>query len=95
MYPTRHRTLKAIKEAGLRLYAYCNNPECHWSSLLNVDELIERLGEQQSTLPPDLVPRLYCSQCGGREVAIVLSAGRAPVADGFREHQQDQEPTEE
>lgn len=94
-YLTRHHTLKAVKEAGLRIYAYCSNPDCHWSSVLNVDELIDRLGEQQSTMPPDLVPRLYCSQCGGKDVSLVLSAGRAPVADGFIEHQRSQRPKDE
>ncbi|MCV3768557.1 hypothetical protein [Rhizobium sp. TRM95796] len=70
----RHRTLGALRDAGLHLHAYCNNPGCHWSSRLDLSAMIERLGEDQSALPPDLAPRLVCSRCGGKNVAVVLSA---------------------
>ena len=70
----RHRTLGALRDAGLHLHAYCNNPGCHWSAPLDLPSMIDRLGEHQSALPPDLAPRLVCSRCGGKNVAVVLSA---------------------
>jgi hypothetical protein len=70
----RHRTLGALKDAGLHLHAYCNNPGCHWSAPLDLAAMIEKLGDDQSALPPDLAPRLVCSRCGGKNVAVVLSA---------------------
>jgi hypothetical protein len=73
-YPTRHKTLASLKEAGLKLFAFCNNPACRWSAVLDTDELIAKLGEQHGTLPTDMVPRLICSQCGSKDVGVVLSA---------------------
>lgn len=70
----RHRTLGALREAGLHLHAYCNTPGCHWSAPLDLASMIDRLGADQSALPPDLAPRLVCSRCGGKDVAVVLSA---------------------
>ena len=43
-YPTQHTTLASLKDAGLNLFAFCNNPECRWSSILDTDELIGQLG---------------------------------------------------
>lgn len=70
----RHRTLGALRDAGLHLHAYCNTPDCHWSAPLDLSAMIDRLGAAQSALPPDLAPRLVCSRCGGKDVAVVLSA---------------------
>lgn len=72
----RHRTLGALREAGLHLHAYCNNPGCHWSAPLDLSAMIEKLGVEQSALPPALAPRLVCSRCGGKNVAVVLSAAQ-------------------
>jgi hypothetical protein len=70
----RHRTLGALRDAGLNLHAYCNNPGCLWSAPLDLSVMIEKLGGDQSALPPELAPRLVCSRCGGKNVAVVLSA---------------------
>jgi hypothetical protein len=84
-YPTRHKTLASLKTAGLKLFAFCNNPECRWSSVLDTDELIEQLGERHSTLPTAMVPRLVCSQCGGKDVGTILSAAE-DVPERAAEH---------
>ncbi|WP_137156140.1 hypothetical protein [Rhizobium sp. FKL33] len=80
----RHRTLGALRDAGLHLHAYCNNDGCHWSAPLDLSAMIEKLGEAQSALPPDLAPRLVCSRCGGKDVAVVLSAAEALPDDAAR-----------
>lgn len=74
LFPYKHRTLGAIQDAGLRLHAFCLNPDCGWDADLEIPELIERLGRQHSAMQPDLVPLLVCSRCGGKDVAVVLSA---------------------
>jgi hypothetical protein len=84
-YPTRHTTLASLRAAGIKLFAFCNNPECRWSSVLDTDELIAQLGAGYSTLPTDMVPRLVCSQCGTKDVGTVLTAADE-VPDEAREH---------
>jgi hypothetical protein len=74
LFPYKHRTLGAIRNAGLHLHAFCLNPGCGWDADLDIGTLIERLGRQHSAMQPDLVPLLVCSRCGGKDIAVVLSA---------------------
>lgn len=74
LFPYKRKTLGAIQGAGLRLHAFCLNPDCGWDADLDISELIERLGHDHSAMQPDLVPLLVCSRCGGKDIAVVLSA---------------------
>lgn len=87
LYPMKHKTLGAIQDAGLRLHAFCLNPDCGWDADLDLANLIEQLGRQHSARQPDLVPLLVCSRCGGKKIAVVLSAAEnvpAETADHIR-----------
>lgn len=87
LYPMKHKTLGAIQDAGLHLHAFCLNPDCGWDANLALADLVERLGRQHSARQPDLVPLLVCSRCGGKKIAVVLSAAEtvpAQTADHIR-----------
>jgi hypothetical protein len=85
LFPMKHKTLRAIRDAGLRLHAFCLKPDCEWHADLDLDAMIEILGGEHSAQQPALVPRLYCSQCGGKSIAVELSAS-ADVPPATVEH---------
>ena len=72
-YPTKHTTIGAVIEAGLHIHAYCLS--CRWHDDVDLRAVAEKLGPDQSSLPMHLVPRLVCSQCGGKDIATMLKAG--------------------
>lgn len=74
LFRHKHDTLGSIKSAGLRLHGFCLNPDCAWDADLDIDDLIARLGSHHSAKQPELVPLLICSHCGGKRIAVVLSA---------------------
>jgi hypothetical protein len=85
LFPHREKTLAAIRDAGLHLHAFCLNSGCGWHADVEIDTLIEKLGEAHSSQQPDLVPRLYCSQCEGKDLAIEFS-GAADVPEAAAEN---------
>jgi hypothetical protein len=93
-YATRHKTLLSLKAAGLKLFAFCNNPDCRWSAVLDTDDLIDRLGEGHSTLPTAMVPRLVCSQCGSKSVGVILTAAKevpSKAAEHIKAHYREED----
>ena len=74
IFPTRHTTLGALQAAGLRLHAFCLRDDCRWHADLDLESLISRLGRDHGAQQPNLVPKLVCSRCGGKEISVVLSA---------------------
>lgn len=76
LYPVHHKTLGAIRDAGLRLHAFCLREGCGWHADLDIDDMIARLGERHSSRQPDIVPKLICSQCGGKEIAVELTLAK-------------------
>jgi hypothetical protein len=80
-YPTRHTTIGSVIDAGLRIHAFCL--DCGHNEDLNLQEVARRLGRRYSSLPVHLVPKLVCSNCGGKNVGMVL----APAEHGIPENQ--------
>lgn len=69
-------TLGDLVRVGYRLWAHCGRRECGHRADLDLEALVERLGPQHSYLAPDLVPRLRCGTCGGREIGLSLLADK-------------------
>lgn len=83
-------TVQKLIEEGYRLGAGCNRPQCCHFANIDLEALKARLGPGQSTMAPDLVPKLRCSKCGSKDVGLIvhppergraLRAGR-PSANG-------------
>jgi hypothetical protein len=68
----RMNTIGALIRHNHRLGAYRNKVDCHHYRELDLPALGERLGMGHSTMKPDLAPRLKCSACGGRDIALIL-----------------------
>jgi hypothetical protein len=71
LYPTRHVTIGAVMDAGLRIHAFCL--DCGHDEDLDLGEVARRLGRGFPSLPAHLVPRLVCSSCGSKNVGTVLA----------------------
>lgn len=69
-------TIGELIDGGYKLGAFCNNPDCEHHVDLNLPALAERLGRDHGCMHSDLVPKLRCSQCGGKNISIQL---RPPV----------------
>lgn len=70
-------TIGSLIDNEHNLRAYCNNPECHHCVMLDLEALAKRLGRDHSTMRDDLVPKLKCSACGSKDIALILSANSA------------------
>lgn len=65
-------TIGALIKMEHNLRAYCN--ACHHCVKLDLQSLGQRLGFDHSTMHNDLVPRLKCSKCKSKDIALILSA---------------------
>lgn len=73
-------TLGSLIENDHLLRAYCN--ACRHCVKLNLAALAAKLGHDHGSLHDQLVPKLKCSQCGSKDIALILSTeeteGRQP-----------------
>lgn len=60
-YPLTVDTLGKVKALGTRISINCNI--CHKHTMLDMDKLIERLGEDHGCMDWDLRPRFHCERC--------------------------------
>lgn len=60
-YPFVIDTLGKMKLAGSRLSVNCN--KCHKHTMLDMDDLIRRLGPDHGCMDPDLRHLFFCSDC--------------------------------
>jgi hypothetical protein len=66
-------TIGALIDGNMVLRAYCNNPKCHHCVLLDLEALSTKLGRDHGCLHDQLVPKLYCSKCKSKDLALILS----------------------
>lgn len=66
-------TLGAIVDGDYSLTAYCYDMECQHSAALDVEALAKRLGREHGSMRWDLVPKLRCTKCGGKDVGLRLA----------------------
>ena len=64
-------TIGSLIENKHILRAYCNS--CRHCVKLDLEALADRLGRDHGSLHDQLVPKLKCSQCGSKDIALILS----------------------
>lgn len=60
-YPLVLDTIGKLKATGSGLSVHCS--KCNNNTRLDMDKLIERLGEDHSCMHDDLFPLFYCKRC--------------------------------
>lgn len=65
-------TVQKMIDEGYTLGAACNRTQCFHFGRLDLAMLKARLGPGHSTMAPDLVPKLRCAKCGGKDVGLIL-----------------------
>lgn len=84
LYPTRHTTIGSVIDAGLRIIGFCL--DCDHSEYIDLERVARELGRDQSSLPMYLVPKLYCSVCGSKNVGTVLAPEDEEVPEEQKRH---------
>ena len=64
-------TVGALIDNAHNLRAYCCSC-CHCVKL-DLEALALQLGRDHGSMHNDLVPKLRCSECGSRDIALILS----------------------
>ncbi|APH74085.1 hypothetical protein BSQ44_23990 [Aquibium oceanicum] len=65
-------TVQKMIDEGYSLGAGCNKPQCFHFGRIDLGVLKAKLGPEHSTMAPDLVPKLRCRKCGGKDVGLIL-----------------------
>lgn len=65
-------TVRTMIETGHILSAACHARGCHHFARIDLEALRDTIGPDASTMAPDLVPRLRCSRCGGRDIGLII-----------------------
>lgn len=65
-------TVQQLIDEEFSIWAFCHNWRCHHRAKLNLQTLKAKLGPDASTMHDDLVPKLKCQKCGGKEVGLTL-----------------------
>ncbi len=65
-------TIGSLIEHPHKLGATCHT--CHHFRWLDLQALGERLGFEHSTMHDALAHKLVCEKCGGKDIALTLSA---------------------
>ena len=69
-------TLRQHITGGDTVWAYCNS--CHHNRPLDLEAIAAKLGIDHGALHTDLVPKMRCTKCRSKNVAIRLLSGRVP-----------------
>jgi hypothetical protein len=65
--------LQTLIDHDMTVAAHCRRSACNHSQLLDLAKLRDRFGPDVPAMHDDLVPRLRCAKCGGKEVGLTLS----------------------
>lgn len=68
-------TIQQRIDLGDTIHVYCHNSHCHHNAALDLLALRDKLGPDHGAMRDDLVPKLRCSKCGGKDVGIIISPG--------------------
>lgn len=73
--PLYINTLGVLRDEGYSVTGYCGERGCLHSAKLDLDALIDRLGDGFVGVgdPNPLVPKLRCAGCGGRNIELRVS----------------------
>lgn len=78
----RGRTIQEVIDSGDTVMVYCHNWRCHHRAELDFLKLRAKLGPDHGAMHDDLVPKLVCSKCGGRDVGLTLLAKATKSRNG-------------
>ena len=78
-------TVKHFLDDGTTVTVYCHNPKCHHNAVLDLALVERRFGPDQAMLADDLLPKLKCGRCGGKQLGMIRSprtmdAAERPIA---------------
>ena len=66
-------TIQELIDHGFTVDIYCHNPRCHHRAELDLKQLRDRLGPDQSLLVDDIKHKLRCGKCGGKEFEVLIA----------------------
>jgi hypothetical protein len=66
-------TIQQLIDDRMTLTAYCHAPMCHHNQRLDINKLRDKLGPDAPAMSDDLVPKLRCTNCGGRKVGLIYT----------------------
>lgn len=66
-------TFQSLIDADMTIHAYCHRSSCGHGKQLDLEALRSRLGPDAAAMHDDLVPRLRCERCGGKDVGLIYS----------------------
>jgi hypothetical protein len=66
-------TFGSLIASEMRVTAVCLNSRCNHIQRLDLLALAARLGSDTPATHDDLVPRLKCLKCGGREIGLTYT----------------------
>lgn len=76
-YPLVIDTLGKCIDKGYQIGLHCNQwrdgAPCNFFKWLDLDKLSGTLGRDHSCMHNELVPHLWCTRCGSRQVSLILS----------------------
>lgn len=72
-------TIQELINDGMYVTAYCENPQCRHNAELDLEALRDRLGPDHPAMRWDILPKLVCSKCGGRNLDLKCAPDPAKV----------------
>ena len=66
-------TIQGLIDGRMNVRAHCHNPRCHHSQDLDLGKLKTKLGPDAPAMADDLIPKLRCAKCGGKDVGLIYS----------------------
>jgi hypothetical protein len=66
-------TYQKLIDADMTVTAFCHNRACGHHRQLDLVKMRDKFGPDAPATRDDIVPKLRCSACGGREIGLVLS----------------------
>jgi hypothetical protein len=71
-------TVQALIDEEMTVTAYCHNWRCNHNARLNLVALRTRLGPDAPAMHDDLVPKLRCAKCGGKQIGFICTPNTKP-----------------
>lgn len=66
-------TIQSLIDGGMELSAYCQRSSCNHHSKLDLEMLRGKLGPDAPAMRDDLVPKLRCAKCRGKQIGLIYS----------------------
>jgi len=76
-------TFGSLIAEEMRVTAVCQNSRCNHHQRLDLLSLAARLGSDTPAMHDDLVPRLKCSKCSGREIGLIYTPDWGPTGNPY------------